>query len=64
MILPVILDGTLDDKLIQEAKRYELSSDQNEELTSSVKSLMGSFNAPKNFDYKKILRNEKQRKYE
>ncbi len=24
----------------------------------------GSFKAPKNFDYKKVLRDEKQRKYE
>jgi hypothetical protein len=38
--------------------------DQSDELSSSVKSLMGSFNAPKDFDYKKILRDEKRRKYE
>lgn len=75
---------TLDDKVIQRAKRYakkkgrsvselvesyfksitELDKDQPDELTPSVKSLMGSFKAPKNFDYKKILRDEKQRKYE
>lgn len=75
---------TLDDKVIEQAKRYakikgrsvselvesyfksitELDKDQSEELTSTVKSLMGSFKAPKNFDYKKVLRNEKQRKYE
>ncbi len=39
-------------------------NDQPDELTPSVKSLMGSFRAPKNFDYKKILKDEKQRKYE
>lgn len=39
-------------------------NDQSDELTPSVKSLMGSFRAPKNFDYKKILEDEKQRKYE
>lgn len=75
---------TLDDKVIQGAKRYakikgrsvsELvesyfksitgpDNDQSNELTPSVKSLVGSFKAPKNFDYKKVLRNEKQRKYE
>jgi hypothetical protein len=75
---------TLDDKVIESAKRYakikgrsvselvesyfksitELDNDQSDELTPSVKSLMGSFKAPKNFDYKKVLRNEKQRKYE
>jgi Family of unknown function (DUF6364) len=42
----------------------EPNSNQSEELTSSVKSLMGSFKAPKNFDYKKILRDEKQYKHE
>ena len=41
-----------------------LNSSQSEELTPSVKSLMGSFKAPKSFDYKKILQDEKQRKYE
>jgi len=35
-----------------------------DELTPSVKSLMGSFKAPKDFDYKKILKQEKQRKFE
>ena len=40
----------------------ELNGDQSDELTSSEKSLMGSFRAPKNFDYKKILDDEKQRK--
>ena len=75
---------TLDDKVIQGAKRYaktkgrsvselvesyfksitELNNDQADELTPSVKSLMGSFKAPKNFNYKKILQNEKQRKHE
>lgn len=42
----------------------DLNSGNSEELTPSVKSLMGSFKAPKNFDYKKILRDEKQSKYE
>ncbi|MBN9379893.1 MAG: hypothetical protein J0H74_03960 [Chitinophagaceae bacterium] len=42
----------------------ELNNNQSEELTSSVKSLMGSFKAPKNLDYKRILRDEKRRKYE
>jgi len=75
---------TLDDKVIQGAKRYaktkgrsvselvesyfksitKLDNDQPNELTPSVKSLMGSFKAPKNFDDKKVLRNEKQREYE
>ena len=75
---------TLDDKVIERAKRYakikgrsvselvesyfksitEIDKDQSNELTSSVKSLMGSFKAPKSFDYKKVLRNEKQHKYE
>ena len=75
---------TLDDKVIQSAKRYartrgrsvselvesyfksltELSGEPSEELTPSVKSLLGSFKAPKDFDYKKILREEKQRKFE
>ncbi|MBS1660283.1 MAG: hypothetical protein JST68_04450 [Bacteroidetes bacterium] len=35
-----------------------------EELTPTVKSLMGSFKAPNEFDYKKILKEEKLRKYE
>jgi Family of unknown function (DUF6364) len=34
------------------------------ELTPTVKSLMGSFKAPANFDYKKILGEEKRRKFE
>jgi hypothetical protein len=42
----------------------ERQEDQPEELTSSVKSLMGSFKTPKHFDYKKILKAEKLRKYE
>lgn len=33
--------------------------DQPEELTTSVKSLMGSFKAPKDFDYKEVLQREK-----
>jgi len=75
---------TLDDKVIQGAKRYakikgrsvselvesyfksltELGNDPSDELTSSVRSLMGSFKAPKNFDYKKVLKDEKQRRFE
>lgn len=35
-----------------------------EELSPAVKSLMGSFKAPANFDYKKILREEKRRRHE
>ena len=42
----------------------ELDGDQSNELTPSVKSLMGSFKAPKGFDYKKVLQDEKRRKYE
>jgi hypothetical protein len=42
----------------------ESGDDGPEELTSSVKSLMGSFKAPKDFDYKKVLQNEKRRKFE
>jgi hypothetical protein len=34
------------------------------ELSPTVKSLMGSFKAPANFDYKKILKEEKRRKFE
>jgi hypothetical protein len=40
------------------------ASAEPDELTPSVKSLMGSFKAPKDFDYKKVLREEKQRKFE
>lgn len=42
----------------------ELNENQSDDLAPSVKSLMGSFKAPKDFDYKKVLRDEKQRKYE
>ena len=75
---------TLDDKVIQSAKRYarikgrsvselvesyfksitELEPDQPDALSPSVKSLMGSFKAPKNFDYKRVLRDAKQHKHE
>ena len=34
----------------------ELDSNSLQELTPSVKSLMGSFTAPEDFDYKKVLR--------
>lgn len=81
-VMTTKLTLTLDDKVIQRAKRYaktkgrsvselvesyfksllDLNSDYSEELTPSVKSLMGSFKAPTNFDYKKILRDEKQSK--
>lgn len=37
--------------------------DESEELAPVVKSLMGSFKAPKDFDYKKVLEEEKRRKY-
>jgi len=39
-------------------------ADPSDELTPMVKSLMGSFKAPKEFDYKKILKEEKLRKHE
>ena len=75
---------TLDDKVIQRAKRYaraegrsvselvesyfkSLTEAGNETvagLTPSVRSLMGSFKAPKNFDYKKTLKEQKFRKFE
>lgn len=38
--------------------------DQSNELTPFVKSLMGSFKAPKGFNYKKVLKGEKLRKHE
>jgi len=41
-----------------------LEAGPSDELTSTVKSLMGSFKAPKEFDYKKILKEEKLRKHE
>jgi hypothetical protein len=83
-VMTTKLTLTLDDKVIENAKRYAkakgrsvselvesyfksitgLDNDRSDELTPSVKSLMGSFKAPKNFDYKKILQNEKQRKFE
>lgn len=75
---------TLDDKVIQGAKRYarakgrsvselvesyfksltEPNNEPSEELTPFVKSLLGSFKAPKDFDYKKILKEEKRHKFE
>jgi hypothetical protein len=42
----------------------EPENSEPDELTPTVRSLMGSFKAPKDFDYKKILRDEKLRKYE
>ena len=75
---------TLDDKVIERAKRYarkkgrsvselvesyfksltEPGNESADELTPTVKSLMGSFKAPKNLDYKKELRNAKLNKFE
>ncbi|TDW97337.1 DUF6364 family protein [Dinghuibacter silviterrae] len=75
---------TLDDKVIQGAKRYAKAkgrsvselvesyfksltgpvNEQASELTPSVKSLMGSFKAPANFDYKNILTEAKRHKFE
>jgi uncharacterized protein DUF6364 len=74
---------TLDDVVIQKAKRYARAkgrsvselvesyfksitgteSTQSDELTPAVKSLMGSFRAPNDFDYKTILKEEKLRKH-
>ena len=42
----------------------EHKDNQSEEFTSSVKSLMGSFKAPKDFDYKNVLQDEIKRKYD
>jgi len=42
----------------------ESGNDASDELTPAVKSLMGSFKAPKDFDYKKVLREQKLRKHE
>jgi hypothetical protein len=75
---------TLDDQVIQKAKRYAKAKGQSvselvesyfksiaaqenasaDELTPTVKSLMGSFKAPKQLDYKKILNEEKLKKHE
>lgn len=41
----------------------EAKDEEADELTPSVRSLMGSFKAPKDFDYKRILQEEKQRKH-
>ena len=40
------------------------SNDQIDTLSPSIRSLMGSFKAPADFDYKKILQDEKRRKFE
>jgi hypothetical protein len=40
------------------------SNDQIDMLSPSVRSLMGSFKAPADFDYKKVLKDEKRRKFE
>jgi len=42
----------------------EPGNGSSDELTPTVKSLMGSFKAPKDFDYKKVLREQKLRKHE
>jgi hypothetical protein len=41
-----------------------LTDNQAETLSPSVRSLMGCFKAPEDFDYKKILKDEKRRKFE
>jgi hypothetical protein len=52
-------------QLVENYFKSITSSDigQSDELTPSVRSLMGSFKAPKAFDYKKILSEERQRKH-
>ena len=40
------------------------SNDQLENLSPSLRSLMGCFKAPADFDYKKVLKDEKRRKFE
>lgn len=75
---------TLDDKVIQRAKKYAKSNGQSvsemvesyfksltgtirnkeEQISPLVKSLKGSFKAPANFDYKKVLGEQIRRKYE
>jgi hypothetical protein len=42
----------------------DLNGEPPDEITSSVKSLMGSFKAPADFEYEKILGEEKKRKFE
>lgn len=42
----------------------EPDKEASSEFSPSVKSLMGSFKAPANFNYKKILKDEKRRKFE
>jgi hypothetical protein len=41
-----------------------LTNDQADPLSPSVRSLLGSFKAPVDFDYKKVLKDEKRRKFE
>lgn len=41
-----------------------LNEVQADELSPSIRSLMGSFKAPADFDYKKVLKDEKRRKFE
>jgi len=75
---------TLDNKVIQRAKRYAKKKGRSvsglvesyfrsltgqeagpsDEFSPAVKSLMGSFKAPKDFNYKKILKENKARKHE
>ncbi len=44
--------------------RTALNNDQANALSPSIRSLMGSFKAPADFNYKKILKDEKRRKFE
>ena len=41
-----------------------LTDEKPDALSPSIRSLMGSFKAPADFDYKKILKEEKSRKFE
>ncbi len=40
------------------------TNDQADVFSPSIRSLMDSFKAPANFDYKKILKEEKRRKFD
>jgi hypothetical protein len=40
------------------------TNDEADAFSPSIRSLMGSFKAPADFDYKKILKDEKRRKFE
>ena len=41
----------------------ESEHNKDSELTPAIRSLMGSFKAPEDFDYKEVLRKEKIRKH-